>query len=82
MVKKLTLSLNRDVIENAKRYARRNKTSLSALVENYFRFIARKETPHEDTLSPIVKELSGTIKLPDDFNLREEYTTYLTKKYR
>ncbi|MFQ5632319.1 MAG: DUF6364 family protein, partial [bacterium] len=36
MKKKLTLQLNKDVIEMAKFYARSKQTSLSILVENYF----------------------------------------------
>ncbi|MEM1121872.1 MAG: DUF6364 family protein, partial [Bacteroidota bacterium] len=35
MDKKLTLSLNESVIENAKIFAKKNKISLSKLIESY-----------------------------------------------
>lgn len=39
---KLTLSLDKNVIEDAKRYADDSKTSLSDIVENYFKAIVSK----------------------------------------
>ncbi len=42
MATKLTLSLKQDVILKAKQYATQHKTSLSVLVENYFRFLTEK----------------------------------------
>ena len=36
MDKKLTLSLNQKIIEQAKKYAKRNGTSLSKMIESYF----------------------------------------------
>ena len=77
---KLTLLLNKDIIESAKLYAKTKKTSLSVLVENYFKFLAEERTSDTE-LSPIVQELSGIIKLPIDFNSKTEYTNYLIKKY-
>ena len=35
MNSKLTLNLNKNIIENAKDYAKDNRTSLSKLIENY-----------------------------------------------
>ena len=40
---KLTLKLNKRSIDRAKKYARKNKQSLSALVENYFNLIVEKD---------------------------------------
>lgn len=78
---KLTLKLQKDVIEQAKIYARKHQVSLSALVENYFKFLAIRKQPSEIELSPMVQELSGIIDLPEDFDLQKEYTDYLTEKY-
>lgn len=36
MDKKLTLSLNQKIIEQANKYAKRNGTSLSKMIESYF----------------------------------------------
>jgi len=78
---KLTLKLQKEVIDQAKIYAREHSVSLSLLVENYFRFLAGKKQHPEFELSPTVKELSGIIDLPEDFDLKEDYTDYLTEKY-
>jgi len=36
MNSKLTLSLNKNVIEQAKQYAKENNTSLSKMIENFY----------------------------------------------
>ncbi len=82
MATKLTLSLKQDVILKAKQYATQHKTSLSVLVENYFRFLTEKNKPENKTISPLVEELSGIINLPDKFDQKEEYTNYLIEKYK
>ena len=62
---KLTLKLNKRVIERAKKYAKRNKQSLSGMVENYFNMIAEKDTLNDLEISPNVLELSGkTLLIP------------------
>ncbi len=81
MPTKLTLSLNNDIIVNAKAYAKKNHTSLSVLAENYFRFLTEKYIKETKTVSPLVNELSGIIELPDNFDLKKKYTDYLTEKY-
>ncbi|NOX18097.1 MAG: hypothetical protein GXO87_07430 [Chlorobi bacterium] len=78
---KLTLKLNRRAIERAKKYADKNKKSLSALVENYFNIITEKENAGEIEISPNVLELSGIIKLPKDISEKSEYKKHLEKKY-
>ena len=81
MDKKLTLSLNREVIERAKRYAKQNNISLSRLIENYLQAISENKT--EDVkITPLVKSLSGVVELPENFDARDDYTNYLLKKYK
>jgi DNA-directed RNA polymerase subunit F len=61
---KLTLSLDKKVIEYAKDLARKNGKSLSELVENYFKHLTSNEINKEITsLSPKVKKLKGIIKV-------------------
>ena len=81
MDKKLTLSLNETVIEKAKRYAKKNKISLSKLIENYLRSIAGDEG-QEIEITPLVMKLSGVIELQKDIDIRGEYTDYLIEKHR
>ena len=78
---KLTLKLDKEIIEKAKSYAKEKQTSLSVLVANYFKSLAEDKDEPDLELSPIVQELSGIIALPEDFNPKEEYTRYLIEKY-
>jgi hypothetical protein len=78
---KLTLKLNKKIIERAKKYARKNKQSLSAMVENYFNMVASSDQSNEIDVSPNVLELSGIVKLPENLNLKELYGKHLEKKY-
>ena len=78
---KLTLKLNKRSIERAKRYAKRNKQSLSGIVENYFEIISDKELENEIEISPNVLELSGIIKLSEDIDIKELYGEHLVEKF-
>ncbi|MFK8161872.1 MAG: DUF6364 family protein [Lewinella sp.] len=81
MDKKLTLSLNGAVIDRAKSFAKEQGTSLSKMIENYLSLVTGKEEDDSE-LTPLVKELSGIISLPDDFDFRAEYTDFLIEKYK
>jgi len=78
---KLTLKLNKKAIDKAKKYARKNKKSLSVMVENYFNLIADNETPIENNISPNVLELSGIISLHENINIKEIYGRNIEEKY-
>ncbi|OGR07230.1 MAG: hypothetical protein A2511_12505 [Deltaproteobacteria bacterium RIFOXYD12_FULL_50_9] len=81
MQAKLTLSIDRELIEQAKEFSRRQQKSLSKMVENYLRQ-ATTTFSREESLTPLVKELSGLIK-PDEADRRKnEYAEYLVEKYR
>ena len=81
MDKKLTLSLNQRIIENAKIYAKSNNISLSKLIESYLATLTNK-TMKGSEITPLVKSLSGVIDLPSDFDEKVAYTEYLTEKYK
>ncbi|MHB8132451.1 MAG: DUF6364 family protein [Mobilitalea sp.] len=78
---KLTLKLNKKTIDRAKKYAQRNKQSLSVMVEKYFNLISDKESITEIEISPNVLELSGIIKLPEHINMKEVYRNHIEGKY-
>lgn len=80
MTTKLTLTMEQEVIRLAKTYARENGRSLSELIETYLKTLTAK-TSNEDDLSPRVKKLIGTIKLPKDFDYKKALSEELTKKY-
>ncbi len=76
---KLTLKLDREIIEKAKRFAKQKNTSLSMLIENYFQNLTAREDS-SDQITPLVKSLSGIIEIPEG-DVQKEYTDYLMKKY-
>ncbi len=78
---KLTLKLNKRSIERAKKYAKKNKQSLSGIVENYFNIISTKDLPNDIEISPNVLELSGIIELAEDINIKNIYAKHLEEKY-
>lgn len=78
---KLTLKLEQSVIEKAKDYAKRQKTSLSRLIENYLLDVTDEENAQEK-ITPLVRSLSGIIDLPDDYDHKKDYADYLAKKYK
>ncbi len=63
----LTLNINQSVIKSAKEYAQHNNISLSKLIEDYL-FTLTQKTNREIEITPLVKELSGVISLPSDFD--------------
>ena len=77
---KLTLKLNQEVIEKAKRFARDQQTSLSQLIENYLLNLTREEGSGIP-VSPLVKSLSGIIDLPASADVRKGYREHLRRKY-
>lgn len=82
---KLTLRLNEEVIERAKRYAHNQKTSISKLVEAYLNNITSSaQKPSEEIeITPLVKSLMGVAgPLPENYDYKKEYHEYLEKKYK
>ena len=77
---KLTLSLEKEVIEQAKSYAKKTGRSLSELVESYFKNLIEK-TEKENDIHPKVKKLIGRITLPDDFDEDKAKDEYFKEKY-
>jgi macrodomain Ter protein organizer (MatP/YcbG family) len=79
MNKKLTLSLNATVIEKAKVYAEKTGRSLSGMVENYLESLTKKEKHAE--VSERLKKIAGKIKVPTNFDEKEELRKGLEEKY-
>lgn len=72
---KLTVRVPRDLLENIKRYAAQNNTTLTDLIEAYLRRIPSRLSLEE---APIVRRLSGS--LPQDVTL-QDYRQHLEEKY-
>ena len=78
---KLTLTIDQSVIERAKKYARQKERSLSDLIENYLKALTTEEISKQGELSPKVKSLKGSFKIPEDFDYKKELSDRLTEKY-
>lgn len=84
MATKLTLTIEKEVIELAKIYAKEQQRSLSNLIEDYLRSItSKKEGSAEIELPPIVKSLKGSVKVPNAsaFDEKQILEDELIKKY-
>ena len=78
---KLTLNLDKRVIEEAKAYARSQKISLSRLIESYLASLVKKERD-DIQITPLVESLSGVISLEKDYDFKKEYSEHLAKKHK
>lgn len=66
MQTKLTLTVDQDVIENAKDYAKKHERSLSNIVEEYLKSLSSFKSQNKKAkFSKIVKELKGSVKDPN-----------------
>lgn len=77
---KLTLNLNKSIIESAKNYAKENSVSLSKLIENYLNSLTKKQQK-EIKVSPLVESLTGIIPSETDTKNNDDYYDYLSQKY-
>lgn len=79
---KLTLKLDQEIIEKAKKYASEKKISLSRIVENYLNSLTSDKTNNDIQISPFVKSLSSGIKIPADYDYKKDRADYLEQKYK
>ena len=79
-MKKLTLSMDEETIEQAKRLAAESGTSVSAMFSRLVRAMAQ-DRDEEIEIGPLTRELTGIVSLPDEKSDRELITEALMKKY-
>lgn len=79
MTTKLTLTVEKEVIDRAKSYAKDTGRSLSELIEQYLDKITQERTAQK--ISPKLKKLIGAVKLPQDFDGKKELRSYYEKKH-
>ncbi|MFH2103672.1 MAG: DUF6364 family protein [Chloroflexota bacterium] len=72
---KLTVRVPRDLLENVKRYAAQNNTTLTELIKAYLRRVPVQKSLED---APIVRRLSGT--LSSDVTI-QDYKEHLEEKY-
>lgn len=79
MTAKLTLTVEKKVIEEAKIYAKNTGRSLSEIVENYLATIPKENNQNE--LSTKLKKMVGVVKLPINFDEKAELSAILENKH-
>lgn len=79
---KLTLKLNQEIIEKAKKYASTQNLSLSRIVENYLQTLTSDIKNRDFEISPFVKSLATGTKIPADLDYKKEYSDHLMEKYK
>ena len=77
---KLTLTIEKSVIERAKRYASKREKSLSDLVESYLKTLTGDSINCNEN-TPIVKVLRGSFRLPKNFDYKKELTDRILEKH-
>ena len=65
MQTKLTLRLDEDLIERAKRYGKRTGRSVSQMVADYFALLEQDLVEEDGELTPIVGSLHGSLREVD-----------------
>ena len=80
MNSKLTLTIDKSIIESAKSYARGKGRSLSDIIENYLKAIT-SEQKKDIEISPVTKSLRGSFKAPESFDYKDELSKSLSEKY-
>lgn len=76
---KLTLRMDKELIESARNHANRSGKSLSKMVADYFYMLDKANRKPEAPLTPVVRRLKGSLK---DSGLDEDdYKRYLENKY-
>ena len=74
---KLTLNLDKEIINEAKIYAKSHSVSLSKLIENYLNSLTQK-SKEKSSVSALVETLTEII--PNDYEERDDYRNYIDKK--
>lgn len=80
MQTKLTLTIEQEIIQVAKNYAKSKGKSLSEIIENYLKTFANSDKK-ENELSPKVNELLGVVSLSEDFDYKKVLSEELIKKH-
>ena len=78
---KLSLSLDTEVIEKAKTYAKSQKLSLSQLIENYLKRLIM-EHPDTETAVSNVEAMSCNVKLDEELDHKKSFGEHQINKYK
>lgn len=77
MQTKLTLRLEEQLIDNAKRFAKQSGKLLSQMVADYFTQLEKPPVTSDKELPSVTASLKGSLQGTDEI----DYRTYLESKY-
>ena len=79
-MKKLTLSADPEVIDQARKLAKQSGTSVSSMFERFVRLLAASQQATRP-LGPLARKASGMIRLPEGRSEREILEDALLEKH-
>ncbi len=79
MQTKLTLRLEKQLVDLAKGYASSQGKSVSKMVADYFNLLIQTQEPQTDEIAPIALSLKGALK--NQKIDESDYKKYLEEKY-
>ncbi|KGO84930.1 hypothetical protein Q765_19065 [Flavobacterium rivuli WB 3.3-2 = DSM 21788] len=79
---KLTLKLNKDIIQKAKEHASSQNRSLSSMIESLLQVILKEDNTNLKDLeiTPFVRSMASETSLPANSNT-DDYFEYMLKKH-
>ena len=76
MNKKLTITIEKNVIDKANAYAEESGKSLSVIIENFLKSLTPRKTDRIKSETPVTDSLKGSFNAPNDIDydkvLKEE----------
>jgi len=78
---KLTLTVEEEVIKKAKFYAKQTGRSVSELIEQYLETLTNDRLQEKKQISPKLRKLVGSVKLPANFDEKTELDDYFDSKH-
>lgn len=79
---KLTLTIEKTVIEKAKNYAKKSGRSLSDLIESYLQRLITDSEMLEETIPEEFKDLFGSVNLPQNTDDKQAIRTIMREKHK
>ncbi len=78
---KLTLTIEQSLIDKAKKYAKTQGRSLSAIIENYLKAVVNEENTKTIGATPVTSSLRGSFKAPENLEYDKALAKGLAEKY-
>jgi len=78
---KLTLSIDKTVIEKAKIYAGKSGRSLSEMVQSYLEKLIALQENSDASVPEAFRDIYASVNLPDDLNDKEAIRKIVQDKY-